>query len=250
MPKVYVIGGPNGAGKSTAALKLLRRRLDCTEFVNADHIARGLSPLHPEAVGIEAGRLMLKRIDELASAGADFSFEATLASRTLAPRLKQLRADGFEIHVLFLWLRDPDLAVARVKARVRSGGHAIPEDVIRRRYSRSISNFLNLYSRLADFWEIHDNSLEAAILIAVGGKGREEQVVDERRWTRVQMMKEKPEPTSMFGEGIREAVAEAIEEHRRMRRSIWVMRDGKVTEIPPDQIKPLNPDQPMPSSLA
>lgn len=133
MPRVLVIGGPNGAGKTTAVLKLLPELIGSNEFVNADQIARGLSPFNPEATEMEAGRLMLKRIDELARAQCDFALEATLSARGLAQRLTRLQAEGYTIHLLYLGLRDPELAVGRVRLRVRSGGHSIPEEVIRRR---------------------------------------------------------------------------------------------------------------------
>ena len=120
--------------------------------------------------------------------------------------------------------------------------------MIRRRYARSIENFLNLYSRLADWWEIHDNSIGSPILIASGAKQEEPNIAQADKWAAIQSMKEQPKQKSIFAEGLRIAVAEAIEEHRRMRRPIVIWRDGKVVEIPPDEIVPLNPDKPMPSS--
>ena len=248
MPRLLVIGGPNGAGKTTAALKVLPEFLHSHEFVNADQIARGLSPLNAESVAIEAGRLMLKRIDELAAQKIDFGFESTLSSRTLALRLKDLRSDSYEIFILFVWVRDPQLALSRVQSRALSGGHSIPEDVVLRRYSRSIGNFLEQYSALADRWEIYDNSLDSPTLIAAGKHEVADRVIDETVWMKIQAMKEQPDEEPLFEKGFRLAVAEAIEEHRRMRRSIFIWREGKVVEIPPDEIKPLNPDKPMPSS--
>jgi predicted ABC-type ATPase len=249
MPRLLVIGGPNGAGKTTAALKLLPEFLRSHEFVNADQIARGLSPLNPESMAIEAGRLMLQRIDELAAEKLNFGFESTLSSRGWVPRLKTLRSSGYEIFVLFVWVRDPQLALTRVRSRALSGGHSIPENVVLRRYSRSIMNFVDLYSVLADHWEIYDNSLARPVLVASGKYEIAGRVLDETIWTKIQAMREQPSEEPLFEKAFRLAVAEAIEEHRRMRRSIFIWRDGKVVEIPPDEIKPLNPDKPMRSSL-
>jgi predicted ABC-type ATPase len=249
MPRVLVIGGPNGAGKTTAAPKLMPEFIRTHEFVNADQIARGISPLKPENVAIEAGRLMLKRIDELARAQQDFALEATLSARSLAPRLKRLQSEGYQVHLFYLWVRDPELAVARVQLRAQAGGHSILEPVIRRRYVRSIDNFLNVYSRLADWWEIHDNSMGTPVLVASGAKEGRTAVADAAKWAAIQDMREEAKAKSLYGEALRIAVAEAIEEHRRMRRPIAIWRDGKVVKIPPEEIEPLNPDKPMRSSL-
>lgn len=162
MPNVVVIAGPNGAGKSTTAPKLLREALAVREFVNADTIAAGLSAFAPESVAFTAGRAMLTRIQDLAAARADFAFETTLASRSFAPWLRQLQQDGYTVHLIYLWLPDADLAVARVAERVRRGGHAVPDAVVRRRYEKSLSNFFNLYRPFADFWLMLDNSQQSA----------------------------------------------------------------------------------------
>jgi len=113
MPNIYVIAGPNGAGKSTTARALLRRYLNCTEFVNADDIARGLSAFRPEGVAMQAGRLMLARLDDLARRRIDFAFETTLSSRSFARWLRMRQDEGFEFHLLYTWLPHPDMAVAR-----------------------------------------------------------------------------------------------------------------------------------------
>jgi predicted ABC-type ATPase len=166
MPQLYMIGGPNGAGKTTSAIRLLPSLLQCQEYVNADAIAAGLSPFAPDSTAIQAGRLMLKRIQELAAHERDFSFETTMASRTFAPFLSLCKTQGYQINLLYLWLQSPDLAVARVKERVENGGHNNPVETILRRYRRSINNFLNLYIPLADDWVLYDNSLEEPIEIA------------------------------------------------------------------------------------
>ncbi len=144
-PQVIVIGGPNGAGKSTIAREVLDRTLGITEFVNADTIAAGLSGFDPNRAAFAAGRIMLARLHELAAARESFAFGSTLASRSFAPWLSGLAGRGFEILLLYIWLRSPELAVRRVRARVRKGGHLVPEAVVRRRYQRSAANLFELY---------------------------------------------------------------------------------------------------------
>jgi predicted ABC-type ATPase len=136
-PINVVIGGPNGAGKTTISRAVLAETLGITEFVSADTLAAGLSGFDPERAAMAAGRIMLARLRELAANRESFAFESTLASRTFAPWLMGLREQGFEVHVLYVWLRTPELGVRRVKARLRRGGHGIPEDVVRQRYGRS-----------------------------------------------------------------------------------------------------------------
>lgn len=167
-----VVGGPNGAGKSTIAPEVVGRVLGIGEFVNADAIAVGLSGFEPERAAMAAGRVMLGRLRELAAARADFAFESTLASRTFAPWLHSLRATGYEVSLAYIWLGSPALAMRRVRARVRAGGHSIPPAVIRRRYARSAFNAATLYMPLADSWRMYDNSGEAITLVAHGGAGR------------------------------------------------------------------------------
>jgi len=143
-PNVYIVAGPNGAGKSTFARLFLPDYADCREFVNADLIAAGLSPFNPESVAIEAGRLMLDRIATLSRARVDFGFETTLAGRSNASLLGRLKNEGYRTHLFFLWLPMEDLALARVRARVLSGGHSVPEETIRRRFSRGLANLFGL----------------------------------------------------------------------------------------------------------
>ena len=137
---LYIISGCNGAGKTTASYTVLPEVLDCKEFVNADEIARGLSPFNPESVAIEAGRLMLKRIEELLEKEETFSIETTLATKSYINLVHRAQAKGYTVSVLFFWLRTPDLAIQRVAERVQNGGHNIEEDVIKRRYVAGISN--------------------------------------------------------------------------------------------------------------
>lgn len=171
-PSVVVLGGPNGSGKSTAAVRLLHDTLSIMEFVNADEIARGLSPFNPEGVAVHAGRLMLERIDELARNGVSFAFESTLASRTFAPLIKRMQSEkGYRFRLVYIWLRDPDLNVGRVAVRVRAGGHNVDEPTIRRRYNRSIRNLFDLYLPIADEWEIFDNSRSEGFRLVAAGEG-------------------------------------------------------------------------------
>ena len=128
MPKLYIIAGCNGAGKTTASYTVLPEMLDCREFVNADEIAKGLSPFNPESVAIDAGRLMLQRMDDLLIAGEDFAFETTLATRSYVKFIDQAHAMGYFVSLLFFWLPTPELAIVRVATRVSKGGHDIPEE--------------------------------------------------------------------------------------------------------------------------
>jgi predicted ABC-type ATPase len=132
-PGVIVLAGPNGSGKSTSAPSLLKGMLGVTEFVNADVIARGLSGFAPMGAALEASRIMLQRLHDLAGTRTSFAFETTLASKSLAPWLSQLIVEGYDFHLLFLWLPSPEAAIARVRERVQLGGHEVPEDTVRRR---------------------------------------------------------------------------------------------------------------------
>jgi len=183
-PLVVVIAGPNGAGKSTMAPRLLQEALTVREFVNADPIAIGLSAFRPDSVAIAAGRVMLARMKALAQARADFAFETTLASRSFAPWLARLRASGYRVHLAFLSLSDPDLAVARVAERVRQGGHDVPEAVIRRRFTAGLRNFFALYQGIFDTWQMFDNSgATGPRLIGSGRAGERPHIVDVEAWT-------------------------------------------------------------------
>jgi len=157
-PELFVIAGPNGAGKTTFAREFLPHFTKCREFVNADLIAGGLSPFSPATAAVEAGRIMLGKIDELAAQRQTFAFETTLSGRGYLALLKRLRNEGYRIHIVFLWLPRVDLAIQRVKERVRRGGHSVPEPDIRRRFVRGVRNLLTLYHELADTWGLFDNS--------------------------------------------------------------------------------------------
>ena len=172
MPKLYIIAGCNGAGKTTASYAVLPEMLGCKEFVNADEIAKGLSPFNPESVAIEAGRLMLQRMDDLLSEGSDFAFETTLSTRSYVKFIERAQAKGYFVPLLYFWLPTPEQAIERVATRVREGGHNIPSDVIRRRYANGIKNLTALHIPLCNYWAIYDNSSadEQIRIIALGGK--------------------------------------------------------------------------------
>jgi predicted ABC-type ATPase len=164
--KLYIIGGCNGAGKTTASFNILPDLLNCKEFVNADEIARGLSPFQPEKVSIEAGRLMLKRIDELINSNQDFSFETTLSTRSFINTIEKAKLKGYYITLIFFWLESVELAKDRVRKRVQEGGHNIESDVIERRYRSGIKNLFNMYAEKVDSLLIYDNSKPESELIA------------------------------------------------------------------------------------
>lgn len=171
MPHLVVIADPNGAGKSTTAHALLQGTIGITEYVNADAIAQGLSAFAPERVAFQAGRIMLERLQQLANQGENFAFETTLATRSFAPWIANLRQTGYLFHLIFLWLPDPILAIARVQQRVRQGGHNLPEETIQRRYHAGIRNLFQLYRPLADSWFFYDNSNTVAPRLLATSEG-------------------------------------------------------------------------------
>ena len=168
--QLYIISGCNGAGKTTASYTVLPEVLQCKEFVNADEIARGLSPFNPEGMAIEAGRLMLKRIAELMEEEESFSIETTLATRSYARLVKAAQKKGYKVSLIYFWLNSPELAVNRVRQRVSEGGHNIPEDIIRRRYIAGINNLFKIYMPCVDYWLVAGKSHEFRIVIAEGGR--------------------------------------------------------------------------------
>ena len=174
---LYIISGPNGAGKTTASYTILPRILECREFVNADEIARGLSPFNPASVAIEAGRLMLSRIKELLARNESFSIETTLATRSYFRLIEQAHSQGYDVTLLYFWLNSPELAERRVAERVSKGGHNIPTDIIHRRYYEGIHNLFEIYMPIVDTWVIADNSSQPREVIATGGM-RNESVIN------------------------------------------------------------------------
>lgn len=170
MPKLFIICGCNGAGKTTASYTILPEMLNFGEFVNADEIAKKLDPFKPEDAALRASRLMIERIDELLSKKADLAIETTLATRTLVKIIKDAKELGYTITLIYFWLNMPELAIERVRLRVASGGHNVPEETIRRRYLQGISNLFSLYLPIVDYWILIDNSNVKIELIAEGGK--------------------------------------------------------------------------------
>jgi predicted ABC-type ATPase len=176
---LYIISGCNGAGKTTASYTVLPEVLDCKEFVNADEIARGLSPFNPESVAIEAGRLMLHRIEDLLAKDETFAIETTLATKSYINLVRRAQAKGYTVRLLFFWLISPELALQRIAERVAKGGHNIPEPIVRRRYVAGITNLFHMFMSEVDSWEIYDNSNYPAVQIARGGKDDETSIVVE-----------------------------------------------------------------------
>jgi predicted ABC-type ATPase len=163
---LYIIAGCNGAGKTTASFTLLPEILNCKEFVNADEIARGLSPFQPEKVAFEAGRIMLNRINDLLNSGENFAFETTLATKSYKSKIKIAKIQNYSITLIFFWLQNENLAVERVKSRVLEGGHNIERAVIKRRYYNGIKNLFEIYIHIVDEVMIIDNSEGKHDLIA------------------------------------------------------------------------------------
>ncbi len=182
---LYIIAGCNGAGKTTASFTILPEILNCKEFVNADEIARGLSPFQPQTVAIEAGKLMLKRIDWLIDEQLSFAFETTLATKLYKNKMVKAKEKGFNIVMIFFWLRTVDLAIARVKQRVKEGGHDIEVAVIERRYVSGIKNLFKLYIPIVDELLIIDNSSEKFELIAEKKSGSTMQVKNMNSFTKL-----------------------------------------------------------------
>jgi predicted ABC-type ATPase len=179
-PNIIVLAGPNGAGKSTAAPDLLHGALHVDEFVNADVIARGLSAFNPEGAALDAGRVMLSRLKELARQRKNIAFETTLASRTFAPWIRELKKDGYRFHLFYFWLPSPEMCVNRVRERKSLGGHFVPAETIHRRYHGGIRNFFELYSPIADRWKFFDNTVKPRLLIA-----SEEKIVNAEVWDKL-----------------------------------------------------------------
>jgi predicted ABC-type ATPase len=169
---LYIITGPNGAGKTTFARRFLPDYARCFEFVNVDLIASGLSPFDPERAALKAGRIVVEQIHSLAKRGVDFGFESTLSGKTYVRFLQGVKKGGYSIHIFFLWINDVELALERIKLRVRNGGHAIPEATVRRRFGRSLANFLRVYKPFADSWTIFDNSGNVPEMIAFEESGK------------------------------------------------------------------------------
>jgi predicted ABC-type ATPase len=182
-PNLYIISGCNGAGKTTASMTLLPEVLGCYEFVNADGIAKGISPFRPESVAFEAGRIMLHRIEELMTAKVDFAFETTLSTRSYRGKVLKAQELGYKVTLLYLWLPSPEMAVQRVAKRVAEGGHDIPKDVIGRRYVRGIRNLLEVYMDICDRTLILDALSPTQSIIARTAKGQALEIKQTDKWS-------------------------------------------------------------------
>lgn len=182
-PNLYIIAGPNGAGKTTASFNLLLDVLHCPNFVNADEIARGLSPFTPETVAVQAGRIMLQRIEELLPQRVDFAIETTLATRSYVQLVRRAQALGYKVHLIFFFLENEEQAMARVAQRVSNGGHDIPEEDIRRRFKRGIYNLLNLYMPICDNTRVYNNEHGEPIFVAKYSKATDQMYIyDQQMW--------------------------------------------------------------------
>lgn len=185
MPNLYIIGGCNGAGKTTASFTVLPEILQCKEFVNADEIARGLSPFQPETVSFQAGRIMLGRIKELSKSKSDFAFETTLSTRSYVPFIKHAKEYGYTVLLIFFWLESVELAKGRVLERVKKGGHSIPPQIIERRYLRGLENFFKLYIIQCHSWIVYDNSGSEPLAVAKGDTNMVSRVYNDDIWAKI-----------------------------------------------------------------
>ena len=183
---LYIISGPNGAGKTTASYTVLPKILQCKEFVNADEIARGLSPFNPDSVAIQAGRLMLERISELLQRNESFSLETTLSTRSYVHLVEKAHRQGYEVTLLYFWLKSPDQAIQRVAERVAKGGHDIPKNIIVRRYREGLENLYNLYMPVVDTWLLINNGEMPRTIIATGGKEQETIVEEQEHYKKIE----------------------------------------------------------------
>ena len=246
MPNLIVMAGPNGAGKTTTSRHILWKPRRVEDFVNADTIAaeQGLDE-------IAAGRVMLRRLDELTAARKDLAFETTLSSASLRARIAAMQAGGYVFHLVYVWIPSADMAIQRVAARVRAGGHSIPEAVIRRRYERSLHNFFNRYMPMADAWTMLDNSHHGEpTRIAERDIGGPLRVFDEPLWTKLTARYMKPDyrareavlSASGFKmrdiyESARHAVSEALAKHKMLGQSIVVWESGMPVTVEAEEIE-------------
>jgi predicted ABC-type ATPase len=185
MPFLYIIAGCNGAGKTTASYTVLPEMLGCREFVNADEIAKGLSPFQPETVSFEAGRIMLNRIRELIRLRVDFAFETTLSTKSYKGLIEEAQTHGYFVVMIFFWLKTKELAKERVKLRVENGGHFIAADVIERRYDRGVRNLIHIFRHIVHAWVVYDNSDFEPKKVAMG-IGERLEVNNHDIWNKIQ----------------------------------------------------------------
>jgi len=219
-PRCIIIAGPNGAGKTTFAKKFLTVDEGILHFVNADLIASGLSPLHPELAARAAGRLLLAEVDRLTKGKEPFALESTLSGMAYVQRLRSIRKAGYLVEMVFLKLDSPKLAIKRVAHRVRQGGHNVPPGEVRRRYERGWINLVEYYRQLADVWAVYDNSGPVPVLLKASmSKAPQSKATDD------------------FIISVTKALKRAAKEARRQAKihgtKVWVMKDGKVVGLEP-----------------
>lgn len=182
-PNLYIIAGPNGAGKTTVSYNLLPDVLHCPNFVNADEIARGLSPFAPETVSLQAGRIMLQRIEELLSQRVDFAIETTLATRSYVQLIRRAQALGYKVHLIFFFLENEEQAIQRVAQRVSNGGHNIPEEDIRRRFKRGIYNLINIYMPICEVvYVLNNNYIPAKLVVQKSQQVGDMHIYEKAMW--------------------------------------------------------------------
>ncbi len=179
-PNLYIIAGCNGAGKTTASFNVLPQILNCKEFVNADEIAKGLSPFSPESVAIQAGKLMLDRIETLMNENVSFAIETTLATRSYKNLVLRAKEKGYIVSLLFFWLESPEMACERVANRVAEGGHNIPTDTIYRRYYLGLDNLFSIFIPIVDEWSLYDNNLTTQWIADCNG------IINKKLYTQIQ----------------------------------------------------------------
>ncbi|TSJ80901.1 MAG: zeta toxin family protein [Candidatus Cardinium sp.] len=179
---LYIISGPNGAGKTTASFTILPDILDCKEFVNANQIAFGLSPFDPDKVSMQAGKLMIARINELMEKEVNFALETTLASRSYVSFIKRAKNKDYVISLYYFWLSSVDIAKERVQKRIANGGYNIPVETIERRYNRSIVNLVTLYLPICDNWIILNSQNSNSEVIAYKKMAKKEQILNKDAW--------------------------------------------------------------------
>jgi len=185
MPNLFIIAGCNGAGKTTASYTILPSILNCDEFVNADEIARGISPFQPEKAAIDAGRIMLSRIRHLLNSKQNFAFETTLSARHYVSLIHEAQEMGYFVTLIFLWLESVDLAIERVTRRVKEGGHHIDENTVKQRYKKGIANLINLYIPICNNWMVVNNSERRFDLIAQGFNVLETEITNPEIWKEI-----------------------------------------------------------------
>ena len=166
--KLYIIAGANGSGKSTIAKELLSD--ENLVFLNADDIAKELSPNAIEKVKITAGKKLFEELDLLLRDECSFAVETTLSGAVHVKTIEKARAAGYKVYLIYVFLDSVEMCIARIKGRVKQGGHFIPDDDVRRRYIRSLHNFHALYKDLVDGWFLYYNGIETTIVA-----GNEEQ---------------------------------------------------------------------------